>query len=175
MVLEYLASEGGLALLDVNPGLVIWTTVTFITVFLVLKKFAWGPIATALDSRAEKIHSDIDRADSIRKEAEEKLNDYLAKLDSLKDEGQQIVSEARKDAEKLKEEILETARKEAEAQVEQGVRDVKMAADQALEKLHKEVVNISVAIAGQIIGKTLKADDHKKLIEESLEKLKSNN
>lgn len=175
MLLDYLASEGGIALLDVNPGLAIWTTITFLVVFLILKKFAWGPIAEALDSRAEKIHSDIDRAESIRKEAEARLNEYMAKLDSLRDEGQEIMSEARKDAEKLKEEILESARKEAEAQREQGVRDVKLAADKALERLHKEVADLSVAVASQILGKTLKAEDHKKLIEESLDKLKSAN
>lgn len=175
MALQFLASEGGIALLDVNPGLAIWTTVTFLVVFLVLKYFAWGPIAQALDSRAEKIHSDIDRAESIRKEAEEKLTEYMSKLDGLKDEGQKIVSEARKDAERLKEEILESARNEAEQNREQGIRDVQMAANEALDRIHREVADLSVAIAGQILGRTLNADDHKKLIEDALGKLKSNN
>lgn len=175
MVIEYLASEGGIALLDVNPGLAIWTTITFLVVFLILKYFAWGPIAQALDSRAEKIHTDIERAEAIRKEAEGRLADYMARLDGLQAEGQKIVADARKDAEKLKEEILEAARKEAETQREKGVHEVRMAADQALDRLHKEVASLSVAIAGQILGKTLKADEHKQLIEDSLAKLKSNN
>lgn len=173
--MEYLASEGGIALLDVNPGLAIWTTIVFAVVYMILRYLAWGPIASALDSRAEKIHADIDRAESVKKEAEALLTDYRSKLEALRDEGDKILADARKDAEKLKEEILAAAKKEADDLREQGSKDISMAVDQALERLHHEVVQLSVTIAGQVIGKSLNADDHKKLIDESLDKLKSLN
>jgi len=175
MILEYLAAEGGISLLDVNPGLMIWTVITFLLVFFVLKWKAWTPIADALDERSNKIHSDIERAETIKNEAETKLNEYLARLDGLKEEGYQILTEAKKDAEVIKEDILESSRKEAAAIKARGLRDAKLAADQAIEDIHREVANLSVIIAGQILGKTMSTEDHKKLIAETIEKFKSLN
>ncbi len=176
MIIEYLASEGGgISLLDVNPGLAIWTTVIFGIVFLILKFFAWGPIARALDARAEKIHTDIDRADSIRKEAEDRLADYMAKIENLNVDAERIVAAARKEAGRVKEELLEAARKEAEAQREKGVREVNVAAQQALDRLHQEVATLSVSIAGQILGRSISTEDHRELIQATLDQLKSSN
>jgi F-type H+-transporting ATPase subunit b len=175
VILEYLASEGGLSLLDVNPGLVIWTTVTFLVVFAVLKIFAWKPITTALDSRAEKVHADIERAEAVKKDAEKRLEEYIAKLDGLKEEGYSILTESKRDAERLRDEILSSAKKEADAIKERGLRDVKLAVDQALDQIHREIANLSVEIAGKILGKTLTAKDHQELISDSISKLKSLN
>ncbi|MBI3396448.1 MAG: ATP F0F1 synthase subunit B, partial [Spirochaetia bacterium] len=113
MLLDYLASGDTIALLDVNPGLVIWTTVTFTIVLLVLKRYAWKPITSALDARAEKIHADIERAETLKNEAEKKLEEHTSKVNALREESKQILAEARTDAERLKQEILESARREA--------------------------------------------------------------
>lgn len=81
----FLASGGGLNLLEVNPGLVFWTVFTFLVVVLVLKKFAWDPILKALDARAEKIHGDIDKATELKTQAEELYKSYEAKIIAAKD------------------------------------------------------------------------------------------
>ncbi len=176
MIVEFLAaSEGGISLLDVNPGLAIWTAVTFLLVFLALYKLAWGPISKALDARAEKIHGDLDRADSLRRDAEAKLTEYMSKLEGLRSEGDSIIAEAKKQAERLKDEILETARKESEEMRAKSTADIKLATDAALQRLQSEVTNLSVAVASQVLGKAIQAQDHKKLIEDSISKLKSVN
>lgn len=169
----FIASEGGLSLLSVNPGLAIWTTLTFLLVLGVLHRFAWQPIIQALDERAGKIQADLDRAEAVRKEAEMKLEDYLQKLNALKEQGTEIIEEAHKDANRIKEELLESAKNEAEAMRQRGVRDIELAKDKALEELHKEVVSLSVGIASQIIGRTLKAEDHKRFVEDAIKGLRS--
>jgi F-type H+-transporting ATPase subunit b len=169
----FVASEGGLSLLSVNPGLAIWTTVTFLLVLLTLHRFAWKPIITALDERASKIQADLDRAEAVRKEAEQKLEDYMEKLNGLKEQGIEIIEEARKDANRHKEEMLESVKVEAEAMRQRAVRDVELAKDRALEELHKEVVSLSVGIATQVIGRTLKPEDHKRFVEEAIKGLRS--
>lgn len=173
MILEYLAGEGGIALLDVNPGLVIWTTFTFLVVMIALRFFAWKPIAKALDDRAEKIHADLDRADGIRRDAEARLEEYMGKLNGLRAEGQEIISEARRDAEALKRDVLEEAKKEVEAVKARGTRDVQLAMDKALEEYHQTLTDMSVAVAGQILGRTLNASDHQDLIAASVAQIKS--
>ena len=175
MLLEFLAGEGGIALLDANPGLIIWTFIVFFTVVIILRKFAWGPIANALDERAAKINSDIDRAEALRKDAEQKLEEYLKKLDGLRAEGQEIVAEARKDADELKNEILTAARKEAEELKNRALREVSLARDSALEDIHRQVTDLSIAVAGQILERNLNAGDHEKMITETIDKIKSMN
>lgn len=175
MLFEYLAEGGKIAILDANPGLVIWTFLVFGVVLFILRKFAWSPIASALDARAEKIHADIDRAESLRGDAEEKLQEYLKKLDGLRAEGQEIVAEARKDADELKAEILATAKKEAEDLKNRALREVSLARDSALEDIHKQVTELSIAVAGQILERDLKAGDHEKMVSETISKIKSMN
>ncbi|MBU43776.1 MAG: ATP synthase F0 subunit B [Spirochaetaceae bacterium] len=172
-MLEFIAAEGGISLLEVNPGLAIWTTVTFLLVLFILQKFAWKPITSALDERANKIHEDLDRAERIRTDAESKLEEYMEKLNGLKEEGQDIIAEARKDAEGLRNEILETARQEAEQIRERSRKEIDLAMDAALDKLHKDVTGLSVQIASQILGKTLSEQDHKELVEQSIKSIKS--
>lgn len=173
MILEYLAGEGGIALLDVNPGLLIWTTFTFLVVMLLLRVFAWKPIAKALDERAEKIHADLDRADAIRREAEARLEEYMGKLNGLRAEGQEILTEARKDAETLKEELLAEARKDAEAVRARGLRDIQLAVDKALEQYHETLTEMSVSVAGQILGRTLQPADHQDLIGKAVAQIRT--
>jgi F-type H+-transporting ATPase subunit b len=175
MLLEFLAEGGGIAILDVNPGLVIWTFIIFFIVMFILRKFAWNPIAEALDARAQKIHDDIDRADGLRKEAEQKLEEYLQKLNGLRAEGQEIVTEARKDAEDLKNEILSSARKEAEELKNRALREVSLARDSALDDIHRQVTELSIAVAGQILERSLKPEDHQKMISDTITKIKSMN
>ncbi len=175
MMLEFLAEGGGIALLDVNPGLVIWTFIIFGLVVFILRKFAWNPIANALDSRAQKIHEDIDRAEKLRKDAEARLNEYLDKLNGLREEGQEIVAEARKDADALKSEILGAAKKEAEELKNRALREVNLAREHALEDISRQVTELSIAVAAQILERDLKAEDHQKIINETVQKMRSMN
>ncbi|MCB1308302.1 MAG: F0F1 ATP synthase subunit B [Leptospiraceae bacterium] len=171
MLLEYLG-EGDFALLDVDPGLVIWTFIIFGIVLFLLWKFAWGPITAALDERAGKIHADIDRAEKLRSDAEAKLADYENRLNGLREEGQHIIQEARKDGEELKNEILEKARQEAEELKNRAVREVNMARDDALHQIHQQVTELSIAVAARILEKDISPEDHARLIEESIKDLR---
>lgn len=175
MLLDYIAGEGGLALLDVNPGLVIWTFIAFLIVLFILAKFAWGPIVRALDERADRIHSDIDRADKLRADAEAKLQEYMQKLDGLREEGQDIIHEANEDARKLKDEILKEARHEAEAVKKRALHEVELARDDVLDQIHRTIVEVATNVAGKIMERSLKPEDHSKLVEDTIKQMGSLN
>ncbi len=174
-MLEYLAGEGGIALLDVNPGLVIWTVITFTLVMIVLRVAAWKPIAGALDARAAKIHEDIDRAEGIRRDAEARLEEYGKKLEGLEAEGLEIIARSKREAERLRDEILAEAKKESDSIRARGQREVQLSMDKALEEFHHQVASVAVAVAGRIIEKELKAADHKKLIDDTIAGIRSMN
>ncbi|MCB1172238.1 MAG: F0F1 ATP synthase subunit B [Leptospiraceae bacterium] len=175
MMLEYLAGEGGLALLDMNPGLVIWTFIVFGIVLFLLSRFAWKPIASALDERANQIHADIQKASDLKDDAERKLAEYMQKLDSLKEEGHAIINEAQEDARKLKDQMLAEARTEADAIKGRALREVGLARDEALRSIHDTVAEVATAVAARILDKNLKASDHADLVQDTLKNINSLN
>ncbi|UZN06244.1 F0F1 ATP synthase subunit B [Leptospira santarosai] len=166
-----LVAAKGLSLLDVNPGLVVWTLVTFLVVVLVLKKFAWDVILKALDERAQTVRNDIEKASELRSEAEALLKDYEARLDSAKDEANAIVAEAKSDALKLKNKLLEETNQEVKAQKDQALKEIELAKGKALEQLQTQLVEMTITVAGKVLEKQLKAEDYKTFIETELNKL----
>jgi F-type H+-transporting ATPase subunit b len=168
--LIYLAAGG---LLDVNPGLLIWTLITFLIVVFILKVFAWNPIIHALDERAEKIHGDIEKADKIRKDAEGLLASYNAKLTAARDEAIAIVNEANADATRLKAKTLQETQDEIKSLKEQSLKDIELAKNKAVQELQAHVVDLSVTIAGQILQTKIKSEDHAKYVQDEIAKLKN--
>lgn len=166
----YLAAGG---LLDVNPGLLIWTIITFSIVVIILRKFAWNPIIHALDERAEKIHGDIEKAEQSRKDAEKTLAEYNQKLISAKDEAIAIVNEASADATRLKNKMLQETQDEIKTLKENSIKDIELAKAKALQEVQAHVVELSVAVASQILKKNISANDHAAFIKDEISKIKS--
>ena len=151
-------------LLAVNPGLLIWTVITFSVVLTVLWLFAWKPIIAALDSRNEKVEGDLQKSKELREEAEKLLMDYEKKLDSIKSEANQLIDEGRKDAEVLKEKILKEAREEAERINVRTEQDIHQAKLRALDEIENSVVDMTVSALSKILTQEVKAETHKAVI-----------
>jgi len=166
-------AAGGLNLLEVNPGLVIWTVVTFLLVVLILKKFAWKPILGALDARAEKVHGDLDKASELRTQAEELYKSYEEKINKSRDEALAIVEEAKRDALATKNKILEEAHSEAKNIKDQTTKDIELSKVKAIRELEEQVVELSVLIAGQVLEKKLKSEDYSSFVSAEIGKLKN--
>jgi len=158
-------------LLKVDPGLLLWTVITFVVLLLLLWKTAWKPIVEALDARAEKIRGDIDQADKSRQEAEKVLAEHKELMANAKDESAKIIAQGRVEAEKVKNDIIEKAQSEAKDLAERVKKEIAMAKDSALADLKTEVVTISTEIASRIIDKALKPEDQNALVAEALNKI----
>ena len=154
--------------MEVNPGLVLWTFIIFGIVLFLLHRFAWGPISQALDRRAEKIHGDIDRAQKLKEEAEAKLSQYLGKLDALKEDGQDLIHQSRKEAQEQSEKIMSQAKQEANTLLERAHREILSAKDKALAEVEKHVVDLAIQVASQILERQLAPEDHRKFTQEAL-------
>src|SRR5688572_21617684 len=110
-------------LIDVVPGLMIWTLVCFAITFFVLKKFAFGPIQKTIDERRERIRSSVQEAEHARAEARRLLEEHKQLIGQAKSEAGEILAEARKVADSQR----ERAREEVEVyrfffQAEDGIR-----------------------------------------------------
>ncbi len=158
-------------LLKVDPGLMLWTIITFIILVLLLWKTAWKPVIEALDSRAEKIRNDLETAEKNRLEAEKLLGEHKEMMDNARSEAARIISEGKSEADRLKDEILEKANADAQNFSEKAKREIEVAKDKALLEIKDEVVSLSTEIASKIISRNLNPDDQKDLVEKALNKM----
>ena len=114
ILLGVLASGGGGgSLLDVNPGLIIWTILTFLFLLIILKKVAWKPILTALDNREKEIEDSLNRAEQAKEEAQKILEENQATLSKAEEESKKIIDQSRVYGDNLKEQLMKESKDQA--------------------------------------------------------------
>jgi F-type H+-transporting ATPase subunit b len=160
-------------LLKLDPGLLLWTIITFIVLVLILWKTAWKPIVASLDSRAEKLRGDIENAEKARLEAEAILHKNKEILDNAKNETAKIIADGKAGAEKIRAEIIAKAGQEAKEIAERSKQEINTAKEKALSELKLEIVNIATDIASKIIVKNLKPEDQEAIVKDALSKVDS--
>src|SRR5215210_24239 len=171
MGLVLAASEeggGGSFLVSPSLGLMIWTLLAFGITLYLLNKLAFPRIAEALDRRRVAIEESIESAQRAKKEADELLDEYRARLREAREQAEDIVARARKAADNVKDETKAEATQQREQLLSQARRDIEHETRRALDELRKEVANLTVAATEKITRKSLDAEDHRRLIEEAL-------
>jgi F-type H+-transporting ATPase subunit b len=153
---------------DLRFDMSIYSFIVFLILLAVLYKFAWGPIATALERREETIHRQIEEARLASDRAAAQLREYEARLAAATEEARQIVGQARKDAEVAKDRIVAEAREAASKERERAVADITVAKNQALDAIAKKSVETAVSLASRIIRREVKPQEHEALIGEAI-------
>jgi F-type H+-transporting ATPase subunit b len=156
-----------------EPGLMIWTVITFGVFLILMWKFALGPIVSMLDKRRQTIEENLKKAEEAREEAERLFAEYQKKLDEAKKEAQNLIQEGKKLGEKLKDDIVTEARKEAESIKEKALRSIELEREKAIQELRNTAAELSVEIASRILKKSISADDHRAIIDEALKEVAS--
>jgi F-type H+-transporting ATPase subunit b len=158
-------------LVQPDPGLFIWTIVTFLGLLWALKKLAWGPLLTALEARQNAIRKSLDDAQEAKGELE-RLNAESAKIiQQARVEAESIISQSRVDGDRVREEIRAKARTEADHIVKNAERQIQLETSRALEQIRREAVDLSVMIASKIIQRNLSREDNERLIDEALKQV----
>ncbi len=155
-------------MMEIHPGLILWTIISFIIFLLILSKFAWKPILKALDEREQSIKSDIEQAKNAREEAQKIYLTYQQKLTEAQSEAQRIIAKARADAERIHEELLAKSKSDAQAQIERARKQIEMETQAALKVLRNEVADLAIITAEKVIKRTLTHEDHKRLMVDGL-------
>jgi len=154
----------------------MWINIAaFAVLFFVLAKFAFPPITKMLDERANKIRESLEKAEDTRVEAERLLEEYKVQMAEARSEATQVIEQGRKVAESMKTEILAKAKEEAEAEKVKAIEAIKAEKAAAMGELQAQVADLSVAVAGKIIGTSLSRKDHEALIDSFLAEVGSLN
>jgi F-type H+-transporting ATPase subunit b len=152
----------------------LFTLAVFIVILIILGKWAWGPILDGLQKREAHIRNSIEEAEKAKADSEKALEAYKEQLARANQEAQGIIDKGRADAVQLAEQMKQTAQEEARSLRAQTERDIASAKDQALKEIYQQTTELATQMAAGIIGKTLNADDHRNLLQESLNKLQQN-
>jgi F-type H+-transporting ATPase subunit b len=155
-------------LIQVTPGLMIWTIVCFAITYFVLRKYAFGPVQQMIDARREKIEQAIAEADNARQEARSLLEEHKKLIGQARSQAEEILSEARRIADAQRERVREETEEDRQRRLEETRRQIEQATHQALGQIREEVGKLSLLAAERITRKTLTGDDQRRLIDEAL-------
>jgi F-type H+-transporting ATPase subunit b len=161
--------KGGL--LNVNPGLVFWTVITFVILLVLLKKFAWKPILTALDEREKMIQNSLDNAEKANAEAQRIFDENKTQLAGAEAEAQRIIAQSREFAEKLKTQTVEDGKVEAKKLIDNAVSEISRKNEEAFAALRGQVAEIAVAAAEKIIRENLDKQKQYELVNKFIDEL----
>ena len=152
----------------------VWAILSFLVVLFILWKMLIPKILGAMDSRAEKIREALAAADQARADAEAAMAAHQDNLETARQESRAIIEEGKRDAEKVKAQIILDANQEAGEIAQRGVREIGPAKEAALDDLHKRSVALSIDLAGKLIRKNLSAKENQKLIDETVKGFSEN-
>jgi F-type H+-transporting ATPase subunit b len=160
--------EGGSFLVSPNVGLMLWTLIAFGVSMLILRKFAFPLIGEALDKRAATIDESLNSAVRTKEEAEQLLEEYRARLKEAREQAEDIVLRSRKAADSTMDEARSSAKEYREELLESTRKDIEAETRRALDEIRKEVADLTVVATEKVTRKSLDDADHRRLIEEAL-------
>ena len=158
-------------LVQLDPGLFIWTILTFLVLFFVLAKFAWKPLLAALEARENTIRSSLEDAEKAKTELERLNAESEEIIAKARSEAQSIHVEARAAAEKIKTDLMSEAEEDAGKIRDEAEKQIRVEKEKAINEIRQEVVDLSLAVAEKVIKKNLSKEHNQDLIENSLKNL----
>jgi len=156
-----------------DPGLYIWTIVTFLLLLWAFNKLAWTPLKATLQAREESIQKALDDARQARQELE-RLNAESARiLAEARTQADTILSRTREDASRFREELRQKAQAEAQHIVNNAQRQIELETARALQQIRAETVDLSLAVASKILQRNVSKEDNERLIEETFRQIEA--
>lgn len=160
--------------LQVNPGLIFWTLVNFSIFAFIIAKFAWKPLREGLQARENSINEAISNAQRANEEAQSLLEESKAKITSAQQEMMAIVKEGKVQAEAQIRRATEEADAVKHQKVAEAQREIERSKDDAIKELRNEVTSLVIDATEKLIGRRLDSEDHKRLIDASVNELSKN-
>jgi F-type H+-transporting ATPase subunit b len=161
----------GSALTQINPGLVIWTLVTFALLLMLLKKFAWGPILGMVEEREKGIREALDAAGKQREEAQRMIEEHQAALETARKESAEMVRKTQEEVEKARTEAIEKARSEAEDMIATARRQIEAEQKKAFVEVRAAAVDLAIAAASRLVEVSMDEAKQRSLVEDYLKEL----
>jgi F-type H+-transporting ATPase subunit b len=162
---------GSNPLIQVTPGLMIWTIVCFLIALFVLKRYAFGPIQKLIDDRQQRIRRALEEADEARDEARTLLEEHRKLIGQARVEAEEILGEARQVGKAMQQRVKEETEADRQRRLEETKRQIDAETRRALEAIRAEVAELSLVAAEKVTRKSLDDKDQRRLIDEAIGEL----
>ena len=154
-----------------EPGLIIWTLISFFILLILLRKVAYPQILKGMKKREETIKQQLEEAQKTKKEAEDLLEDYKRQLAEARSEAQKIINEGKSLGENMRKEIVQKAQAESNQIVKRAQEEIELQKQKAILELQEKIADLSIMAASKIINKSLNTEDNRRLVEDYVSKV----
>ena len=158
-------------LIEVAPGLMIWTLVCFGITFYVLKRFAFGPVQRIIDERRQRIRDSIAEADRAREESRRLLEEHRQLRAQARGEAEEVLAEARRIGDAMRERAREEAEADRQRRLEETRRQIESETTRAVDQIRSEVADLALVAAAKVTRRSLDGEDHRRLIDDAIREL----
>ena len=158
-----------------DTGLYIWSVITFLIVFAILRWKAWGPLMHALDERESQIRESLDKAEKIVKDQEKSSQENEALFNKAREEAKELIAQAKVAGEKLQLKLETDGREKYENLVTSATDEIESEKNKALNDIKKMVVEVAIEASEKIVKRNLNTDDNKRMAEETVDSFKQKN
>jgi F-type H+-transporting ATPase subunit b len=158
-------SAQGTNLLSPNGGLMFWTLVTFLLVFVILGRLVFPKITAAVEAREKALEEAIEGAKRDREEAARALSEQLRQIEAARGEAQKIIVEGRQVGEKLRAQMIDETHQQQQQMLERARREIESEKERAIADLRREAIELAIAGASKVIEKNLDDQSNRKIVE----------
>jgi F-type H+-transporting ATPase subunit b len=165
------AAAGGEAkggLLSPHGGLMFWTLLIFLVVWVILSRYAFKPITAAVQAREKALEDAIAAAKADREEAAKILAEHRKQIDAARGDAQKLIAEGRAVGDKLRAEMIEETRAQQQEMLERARREIEGEKVRAIAELRREAVDLAIAGASKVIEKNLDDESNRRIVESFL-------
>ena len=156
-------------LLQVEPGLMIWTLVTFVLLLIVLKAVAWKPLLAMLDEREKQIRDSLEQAEKARQEVQAAVEENREAMTKAQAEAHRTITEGREAAERVAQDVRNKAEAEAQQLLQQAQRTIQQEKDQAILELRTQVADLAILAAGRLLDENLDDGRNRRIVDEFID------
>lgn len=164
-----------LGLISIDPWTIIVSACNLLIIFFIIKKFLYVPVMKILKEREDLIKEQYSLAEKAKMEADESKAVYSERVKYAQEEADEIIKNAHVEAKRISNEIVSDADKKAQAIKEKAQSDIERNKAKAEAELKKEIADISVDIAGKVVGREVDKKDHARFIDEFINSIDTNN
>ena len=156
---------------EAEPGLMIWTVISFFILLILLRKFAYKPLVGMMHKREETIRESIEEAERTRESAEELQEKYKQLIAEARNEAKKIIDEGKVLGEQARKDMITKANEESSQIVKRAQEQITLETERALSELRTQIADLSIAAASKVIERSLSKEDHMNLLEEYVSKI----
>lgn len=154
-----------------NPGLTVFTWITFLILLGLLYRYGWDPIVETLQNREEKIQNDVTTAEEEREKAEQLRQERQEELNEAHAEAREIVENGREKGEEERERIIEEARDEADSMIDEAEDQIEREKREAFQKVEGEIGELALILTEKLLREEIDEEDHRRIVDEFMDKV----